>query len=110
MFITTAYYFKSVYIHFSHEGNKKWLGAHYDPIAAIYTFTQCIALSDIHADGDNKLIVADLGTGTYNMKLKVYKGQYFLKGYVGLFWQLFNLYCNIPCHVFEVLSFQYART
>jgi Bardet-Biedl syndrome 1 protein len=25
-------------------------------------------------DGDSKLIVADLGTGSYNMKLKVYKG------------------------------------
>ena len=34
-----------------------------------------MALSDISADGDNKLIIADLGTGTYDMKLKVYKGR-----------------------------------
>lgn len=32
-----------------------------------------MTLSDIQADGDWKLIVADLGTGTYDMKLKVYK-------------------------------------
>jgi Bardet-Biedl syndrome 1 protein len=52
----------------------KWLEAHYDPVASLYTFTQCITLSDISADGDHKLIIADLGTGTYDMKLKVYKG------------------------------------
>lgn len=57
-----------------YEGNKKWLNAHYDPLASLYTFSQCIALSDINADGENKLIIADLGTGTYDMKLKVYRG------------------------------------
>jgi Bardet-Biedl syndrome 1 protein len=31
-------------------------------------------LSDLNADGDHKLLIADLGTGTYDMKLKVYKG------------------------------------
>ncbi|XP_057316965.1 Bardet-Biedl syndrome 1 protein homolog [Hydractinia symbiolongicarpus] len=51
-----------------------WLDAHYNPVASLYTFTSCIALADLHADGENKLVVADLGTGTYNMKLKVYKG------------------------------------
>lgn len=58
----------------SSDGGKKWLDAHYDPLAALYTFTQCIALSDISADADHKLIIADLGTGSYEMKLKVYKG------------------------------------
>ncbi len=53
----------------------KWLGAHYDPVASLYTFTQCVTLADISADGDNKLIIADLGTGSYDMKLKVYKGK-----------------------------------
>ncbi|XP_013391721.1 Bardet-Biedl syndrome 1 protein homolog [Lingula anatina] len=52
----------------------KWLSAFYDPVASLYTFSQCITLSDINADGDNKLIIADLGTGSYQMKLKVYKG------------------------------------
>ncbi len=51
------------------------MDAHYDPLAALYTFTQCVALSDISADGDNKLIIADLGTGSYTMKLKVFKGR-----------------------------------
>lgn len=52
----------------------KWLDAYHDPVASLYTFTQCITLSDIQADGDWKLIIADLGTGSFNMKLKVYKG------------------------------------
>ncbi|XP_062501221.1 Bardet-Biedl syndrome 1 protein-like [Corticium candelabrum] len=54
--------------------NTAWLHAHYDPVASLYTFTSCLALSDLNADGDHKLLVADLGTGRYNMKLKVYKG------------------------------------
>jgi len=51
-----------------------WLNAHYNPVASLFTFTSCTALSDLNADGDYKLILADLGTGTYNMKLKVFKG------------------------------------
>ncbi|XP_066279675.1 Bardet-Biedl syndrome 1 protein-like isoform X2 [Branchiostoma lanceolatum] len=58
----------------SHEGNAKWLHAHYDPYSTLYTFSSCIALADLHGDGDNKLIIANLGTGKYDMKLKVYKG------------------------------------
>ncbi|XP_077996781.1 BBSome complex member BBS1-like [Glandiceps talaboti] len=58
----------------SSEANSKWLDAHYDPVASLYTFTSCLALSDLNGDGENKLIVADLGTGSYDMKLKVYKG------------------------------------
>ena len=60
---------------FCRESDDKWLDAHYDPVASLYTFTQCIALADINADGENKLIIADLGTGMYDMKLKVYKGE-----------------------------------
>ncbi|KAH3846342.1 hypothetical protein DPMN_088643, partial [Dreissena polymorpha] len=52
----------------------KWLDAYQDPVASLYSFTQCITLADIQADGDWKLIIADLGTGSFNMKLKVYKG------------------------------------
>ncbi|PSN55735.1 Bardet-Biedl syndrome 1 protein [Blattella germanica] len=33
-----------------------------------------MTLADINSDGDYKLIIADLGTGTTNIKLKVYKG------------------------------------
>ena len=33
-----------------------------------------MALSDLTGEGDSKLVVADLGSGSYNMKLRVYKG------------------------------------
>uniref|UniRef100_W5LLH1 BBSome complex member BBS1 n=1 Tax=Astyanax mexicanus TaxID=7994 RepID=W5LLH1_ASTMX len=36
--------------------------------------SSCIALADLHGDGENKLVVGDLGTGASNMKLKVYRG------------------------------------
>ena len=52
----------------------RWLSAHDDPLAAIYTFSGCLALSDLTGEGDTKLVVADLGSGTFNMKLRVYKG------------------------------------
>jgi Bardet-Biedl syndrome 1 protein len=61
--------------HIFSDGSDKWLGAYHDPVASLYTFTQCITLSDIQADGDWKLIIADLGTGSYDMKLKDYKGE-----------------------------------
>uniref|UniRef100_A0A8B9HAE1 BBSome complex member BBS1 n=1 Tax=Astyanax mexicanus TaxID=7994 RepID=A0A8B9HAE1_ASTMX len=54
--------------------SSKWLDAHYDPVANLYTFSSCIALADLHGDGENKLVVGDLGTGASNMKLKVYCG------------------------------------
>ena len=57
------------------SGSEKWLDAHYDPLASLYTFTQCMALADISSEAENKLIIADLGTGSYDMKLKVYKGE-----------------------------------
>lgn len=56
------------------DGDGKWLEAFYDPVANIYTFTQCMCFGDIHADGDLKLVLAHLGTGTQDMKLKVFKG------------------------------------
>ncbi|XP_071492569.1 BBSome complex member BBS1-like [Diadema antillarum] len=58
----------------SHDGNAKWLDAHSDPVASLYTFSSCMTFSDISGDGENKLVIADLGTGTFDMKLKVYKG------------------------------------
>ena len=53
---------------------QRWLNAHEDPLASIYTFSSCLALSDLTGDGDFKLVVADLGSGASNMKLRVYKG------------------------------------
>ncbi len=58
----------------SGSAGDRWLSAHEDPLASIYTFSSCLALSDLTGDGDHKLVVADLGTGTSNMKLRVYKG------------------------------------
>lgn len=58
---------------FFSDTSDKWLDAYNDRVASLYTFTQCMTLSDIKADGDWKLIIADLGTGSYDMKLKVYK-------------------------------------
>ncbi|XP_063058675.1 Bardet-Biedl syndrome 1 protein [Engraulis encrasicolus] len=54
--------------------SSKWLDAHYDPVANLYTFSSCMALADLHGDGESKLVVGDLGTGANNMKLKVYRG------------------------------------
>uniref|UniRef100_A0AAY5L9C7 BBSome complex member BBS1 n=1 Tax=Esox lucius TaxID=8010 RepID=A0AAY5L9C7_ESOLU len=50
----------------------KWLDAHYDPVANLYTFSSCIGLNcSLHL---LQLVVGDLGTGSSNMKLKVYRG------------------------------------
>ncbi|KAL4648195.1 Bardet-Biedl syndrome 1 protein isoform X2 [Arapaima gigas] len=46
------------------DSGSRWLDAHYDPVANLYTFSSCIG----------QLVVGDLGTGACNMKLKVYKG------------------------------------
>jgi len=54
--------------------NNNWLNAYFDPVAGLYTFSSCIALADLNGDGDHKLVIADLGTGQYSMKLKVLKG------------------------------------
>lgn len=80
LFLCTANYLKFLIILFTSRNNKSsnWLHAHYDPLATLYTFSSCMCLADLHGDGDYKLIVADLGTGTHNMKLKVYKGIYLL--------------------------------
>lgn len=52
----------------------KWLDAHYDPVAGLYTFSPCMDLADLNGDGENRLLVGDLGSGSSGMKLKVYRG------------------------------------
>ncbi|XP_023347935.1 Bardet-Biedl syndrome 1 protein homolog, partial [Eurytemora carolleeae] len=54
--------------------SERWLTAHNDPLAGIYTFSSCLALSDLGGDGDFRLVIADLGSGEFNMKLRVFKG------------------------------------
>ncbi|KAM6897060.1 BBSome complex member BBS1 [Xenentodon cancila] len=52
----------------------RWLDAHYDPVAGLYTFSSCVDLADLSGDGENRLVVGDLGNGSTGMKLKVYRG------------------------------------
>ncbi|XP_064348168.1 Bardet-Biedl syndrome 1 protein isoform X1 [Camelus dromedarius] len=58
----------------SNEASSKWLDAHYDPMANIHTFSACLALADLHGDGEYKLVVGDLGPGGQQPRLKVLKG------------------------------------
>ena len=51
-----------------------WLNAYQDPVAGINTSSNCMALEDLNGDGENKLIIADAGTTSFDMRLKVYKG------------------------------------
>ena len=46
-----------------------WLHAYHDPVANLHTFSSCMQLSDLNADGDSKLLVA-----TADRHLKIYKG------------------------------------
>lgn len=46
-----------------------WLHAWHDPVAGIKAFSCCVRLTDVMADGEYKLIIAD-----GDRKLKVYKG------------------------------------
>lgn len=50
-----------------------WLDAFSDTQATIYTFPNCVATADLVGDGDYRLIIADIGTGTIPSKLKVHK-------------------------------------
>ncbi|XP_004618503.2 Bardet-Biedl syndrome 1 protein isoform X1 [Sorex araneus] len=58
----------------SKEASSKWLDAHYDPKANIHTFSSCLALADLHGDGEYKLVVGDLGPRGRQPSLKVLKG------------------------------------
>lgn len=50
---------------------ENWLDAFNDPDRGLYTLLSGLSLSDINGDGDNKLVIADLGNGIKGMKLKV---------------------------------------
>lgn len=54
--------------------SNKWVSALHDYSAGINSLPTCIGLSDLYGDGDYKLIIGDIGTGKYNMRLKVFKG------------------------------------
>uniref|UniRef100_A0A915BCB5 Bardet-Biedl syndrome 1 N-terminal domain-containing protein n=1 Tax=Parascaris univalens TaxID=6257 RepID=A0A915BCB5_PARUN len=54
--------------------SNKWVSALHDYSAGINSLPSCVGLSDLYGDGDYKLIIGDIGTGRYNMRLKVLKG------------------------------------
>ncbi|XP_029383044.1 BBSome complex member BBS1 [Echeneis naucrates] len=54
--------------------DRKWLDAHFDPVAGLYTFSSCLDLAELSGDGESQLVVGDLGSGSSGMKLKVYRG------------------------------------
>uniref|UniRef100_A0A7N8YF06 BBSome complex member BBS1 n=1 Tax=Mastacembelus armatus TaxID=205130 RepID=A0A7N8YF06_9TELE len=54
--------------------SRKWLDAHYDPVAGLFAFSSCVDLADLSGDGESRLVVGDLGAGSSGMKLKVYRG------------------------------------
>lgn len=58
----------------SKEASSKWLDAHHDPLANIHTFSSCLALADLHGDGEYKLVVGDLSAQGSQPCLKVFKG------------------------------------
>jgi len=49
----------------------KWLSAHSEPDASLRVLPSCMSLADLNGDGDYKLVLADLGSGQFSMKLKV---------------------------------------
>jgi len=48
-----------------------WLDAFSDTRATLYTFPGCVTTADLAGDGDYRLIVGDIGSGTVPSKLKV---------------------------------------
>lgn len=60
------------------EIKSKWLIAYNDNLCSLYTLTSCICFVDLNGDGDQKLVIADLGNGIQGMKLNVYKGTFIL--------------------------------
>ena len=56
-----------------------WLNAYYDPVAGINSHSNAIELTDIFADGDNKLVAAHYSSNKNELKLKVFKGASLIK-------------------------------
>lgn len=49
-----------------------WIDAFHDLQANLQTFSSSLALADLNADDNYKLILADLGSGSTHVKLKVW--------------------------------------
>lgn len=55
---------------FRPKDENPWIDAFSDPKADLQTFSTCLALSDLSADEDFKLVIGDCGNGIH-IKLKV---------------------------------------
>jgi Bardet-Biedl syndrome 1 protein len=73
-------------------------------------------LCDLYGDGDGKLVIADLGTGVYNMKLKVLFPPIFLctfltnTVYAYDFIDVFFFHCRNPTQVYKGTSLMTENT
>ena len=66
-------------------------------------------MSDLTGDGDSKLVVADLGSGNYNMKLRVYKGTQLVKVLNIIYFYFYNSQYTIISKVRILLIFSYYK-
>ncbi|XP_077529874.1 BBSome complex member BBS1-like [Haemaphysalis longicornis] len=53
------------------SGNSAWLRAHHDPYASLYTLPGGLCTADVLADGDQRLLIADLRNGG---RLRLFRG------------------------------------
>ncbi|OQR71213.1 Bardet-Biedl syndrome 1 protein-like [Tropilaelaps mercedesae] len=77
----------------------RWLQAYYDRFAGFNTITPNICLADLFADGDTKLLIADMGIEWgKQMQLRVYKGTALLSEHtlVDLPLAIVPFYMNLP--------------
>jgi len=71
-----------------------WLDAWLDPVAGMSCFSSFMCLSDLHADGDHRLIMVDL-----KKRIRIYKG-------TTIQWEqkLLDVPCAVQCFYHEVAS------
>lgn len=77
----------------------RWLQAYHDRFAGFNTITPNICLADLFADGDTKLLIADMGAQWgKQMQLRVYKGTALLSEHtlVDLPLAIAPFYMNLP--------------
>ncbi|VDK84525.1 unnamed protein product [Litomosoides sigmodontis] len=56
------------------RNSSQWVSALNSTSVALNTLPSCVCLSDLHGDGDYKLVIGDFGTERYDIRLKVFRG------------------------------------
>jgi Bardet-Biedl syndrome 1 protein len=76
------------------ERKSPWLDAWHDPVAGMSAFSSFMCLSDLHADGDHRLIMVDL-----KKRIRIYKG-------TTIQWEqkLLDVPCAVQCFYHEVAT------